>query len=224
MMLLCGFFLALHWSTYFYALQISNVSITVMSVFTYPIMTTLLEPLFFHGKLEKFNLLNSVVVLIGVIILVPDFDLDNPHTLGIAVGLFSAFCYAVRNITSKKLVDHISSEMALISQLVISAVILLPSLFYYDFAMSSDQWLYVGILSILVTVLGHLSLLLAFKNLTTSTASILTSIQPLYAILLAVLIIDEVLEMNVIVGGALIVTAVIMQNLLPLLLKKASTD
>ena len=90
--------------------------------------------------------------------------------------------------------------------------------------MSSDQWLYVGILSILVTVLGHLSLLLAFKNLTTSTASILTSIQPLYAILLAVLIIDEVLEMNVIVGGALIVTAVIMQNLLPLLLKKASTD
>jgi len=218
--LVCGFFLAVHWSTYFYALQISNVSITIMTVFTYPIITTLLEPLFFGGRMERCNLFNSVVVLIGVIILVPDFNLDNPYTMGIVVGLFSALCYAIRNITSKKLVEHMSSEIALISQLVISSFILLPAIFYFDLNISQYQWIYIGILSVLVTVLGHLALLFAFKNLSTSTASILTSIQPLYAILLAVVIVDEVLEMNVIIGGGLILMAVVLQNLLPSFMKK----
>ncbi|MDA0195427.1 MAG: DMT family transporter [Bacteroidetes bacterium] len=223
-MLVCGFFLALHWSTYFYALQISNVSITIMSVFTYSIMTTLLEPLFFGGRMERFNLFNSVVVVIGLIILVPDFNLENRHTMGIIVGLFSGLCYAIRNITSKKLVEHMPGEIALISQLVISSILLMPAIFYFDFNISQDQWIYIGILSVLVTVLGHLALIFAFKNLSTSSASILTSIQPVYAILLAVVIVDEVLETNVIIGGGLILIAVVLQNLLPTFMKKKSKE
>jgi len=42
----------------------------------------------------------------------------------------------------------------------------------------------------------------------------------LYAILLAVIIVDEVLEMNVIIGGGLILMAVVLQNLLPSFMKK----
>ena len=71
------------------------------------------------------------------------------------------------------------------------------------------------ILSLITTAFGHTLFLMALKHLTTSSASILASLQPVYAILLAVILIDEQLQVNVIIGGVLILTAVIFQNLWP---------
>ena len=49
---LSGFFLGAHWITYFYSLQLSNVAIALLSLFTYPILTVFLEPLFYKTKLN----------------------------------------------------------------------------------------------------------------------------------------------------------------------------
>ena len=46
---LSGFFMAVHWITYFFALQWSNVAIGMLSLFTYPILTVFLEPFFLPG-------------------------------------------------------------------------------------------------------------------------------------------------------------------------------
>ena len=54
--LLSGFFMGAHWVTYFYALKLSIVAIGMLSMFTYPIITVFLEPLFFKTNLkENFN-------------------------------------------------------------------------------------------------------------------------------------------------------------------------
>ena len=210
-----GFFLAAHWGTYFYALQISNVSIAIIALFTYPIITTLIEPIFYNIRLEKINVFTSCLVLIGVIILVPEFNLTNDYTLGLLVGLLSALLYALRNLVSKKLVNQYPGDHTLVVQLVIAGAVLSPSLIYYSFELS---WTTLGlllILSLFTTSLGHTLFLMALKHLTTSSASILASLQPVYAILLAVVLINEELRFDVVVGGLLILSALIIQNLWP---------
>ena len=46
-----------HWVTYFYALQWSNVAIGMLSLFTYPVITALLEPLFFNTRFQLRHLI-----------------------------------------------------------------------------------------------------------------------------------------------------------------------
>jgi len=210
-----GLFLALHWSTYFYSLQVSNVSIAIIALFTYPIITTLIEPLFFRSRLQKVNLFTSALVTVGVIILVPEFSLENNYTLGLVIGLISALFYALRNLVSKRLVTTNRGDSTLVVQLLFAAFFLSPSLLFYNFRIDINTiWLILA-LSLITTTLGHTLFLLALKRLTTSTASILASLQPVYAIILAVIFIDEKLELNVIIGGVLILMAVIIQNLWP---------
>ncbi len=61
--LLSGFLMGVHWITYFYALQWSNVAIGMLSLFTYPVLTAFLEPLLLKTKLQKIHLLLGIMVL-----------------------------------------------------------------------------------------------------------------------------------------------------------------
>lgn len=45
LIIITGIFLGAHWSTYFLSLQLSNVSIGIISLFTFPVITTLIEPI-----------------------------------------------------------------------------------------------------------------------------------------------------------------------------------
>jgi len=75
--------LALHWVTYFYALKLSNVAIGMLAMFTFPVITALLEPFFTKSKLNPIHILLGFMVLIGVYILAPDLNLENTHLKGI---------------------------------------------------------------------------------------------------------------------------------------------
>ena len=99
--ILSGVLMGMHWVTYFYALQLSNVAIGMLSLFTYPVMTSFLEPIFLKTKFSKMHVLLGFLVLLGVYFLAPEFNTDNDDFLAILVGLFSALCYAIRNLLVK---------------------------------------------------------------------------------------------------------------------------
>ncbi len=65
--IISSLFMAAHWVTYFYALKLSNVALGMLSLFTYPVITALLEPLFLKSKFNPSHLvLGAMVYCIGV--------------------------------------------------------------------------------------------------------------------------------------------------------------
>ena len=64
---LTGFLMAVHWVAFFYALKWSNVAIGMLSIFTYPIMTTLLEPIFLKTKFQTSHLFLGGMILLSLI-------------------------------------------------------------------------------------------------------------------------------------------------------------
>ena len=70
-------FMGAHWITYFYALKLSNVAIGMLSLFTFPVITALLEPLFSKVKFDPIHILLGILVLIGIYILAPNFNLNS---------------------------------------------------------------------------------------------------------------------------------------------------
>ena len=93
-----GLLMAAHWVSYFAAMQYSSVSVGMIALFTFPVITVLIEPFFEGIRLVWQDILSAVVVLFGIFLIVPEVSIDNDVTLGIVVGIGSAVLYALRNL------------------------------------------------------------------------------------------------------------------------------
>lgn len=207
-----GFFMAVHWITYFFALQWSNVAIGMLSLFTYPIITVFLEPFFMPVQFQKRHLLLGTLILVGIYLLVPEFDLKNTATQGLLIGLFSALAYSLRNLILKKHNAMGNGSIQMIYQLGVIVVLLLPVLWIYPNTDLSSQWPYLLLLGAITTALGHTLFLSSFAHFSISTASIMSSIQPLFGVLLGALFLSEIPDLKSILGGVLILTTVVLES------------
>ena len=208
-----GVFMGAHWITYFIALKLSNVALGMLSLFTFPVITALLEPLFTKQKLNPIHVFLAVLVLIGMYILVPDLSLENDHLKGILFGISSAFCYSLRNLTLKKHVKKYNGSMLMLHQMIIVSVLLIPVLFFSDFSNFESQLPLLVIVALLTTAIGHTMMVNSLKHFSVATASIISSVQPIFGIIIAFLFVNEIPSFNTFIGGSLILLTVVIESI-----------
>ena len=211
--LLSGLFMSIHWITYFFALRWSNVTVGMLSLFTYPIITVLLEPLFIPVKLKARHIIFGILILIGVFFLVPNFDFNNKATQGLLMGLFSALAYSLRNLILKKHNSMADGSIQMIYQLFVVIILLLPVfLIYSDYQIQSDLP-YLLILGFITTALGHTLFISSFSHFSISTASIISSIQPLFGIIMGIILLNEIPNFKNVIGGIIILSTVAIESI-----------
>jgi drug/metabolite transporter (DMT)-like permease len=210
--LLSATLLGTHWVTYFYALKLSNVAIGMLSLFTFPVITALLDPLFTKTKLNPIHIILGLMVLLGIYILAPDLNLENTHLKGILVGVFSAFCYALRNLILKRHVHNYDGTVLMMQQVCIVSVLLLPVMFKMDISNIQTQIPYLLILGLVTTAIGHSLFISSFKHFSVSTASIIGSMQPIFGIIIAFFFLNEIPTLNTFLGGSLILATVVIES------------
>lgn len=211
--LLSAIFLGIHWITYFYALKFSNVALGMLSLFTFPVITALLEPLFIKTKLNLIHVFLGIIVLIGIYILSPDFDFESSQVKGILLGIFSAFCYALRNLILKQHVGQYSGTTLMMYQISVLSILLIPAMFTMDVGNISTQYPYVIILALITTAIGHSIFIHSLKYFSVSTASIINSIQPVLGIIMAFFFLNEIPTWNTFFGGSLILATVVIESM-----------
>lgn len=207
-----GVLMGLHWITYFYALQWSSVAIGMLSLFTYPVITSFLEPLLLKTKFQQVHLLLGALLLLGIYFLVPDFNFDNSASMAVVIGVVSATCYALRNLLMKSKVATYDGSMLMCYQAGITGFLLIPALFFTNMDVVLGQWQALLALALLTTAIGHTLFLKSFKHFSITTASILSSVQPVYGILLGALFLSEIPTWSTIFGGLLIVASVVVES------------
>ena len=210
---LSSLLLGIHWITYFYALKLSNVALGMLSLFTFPVITALLEPLFLKIKLDSIHIVLGIMVLIGIYILAPEFDLESSHVKGIVVGVFSALCYALRNLILKRHISKYNGSVLMLHQILILSVVLLPALYFMNTDNVPSQLPYILLLSLFTTAIGHSIFIHSLKYFSVSTASIIKSIQPLLGIIMAYFFLQEIPSWNTFFGGTLIMGTVIIESI-----------
>ncbi|WP_299115111.1 DMT family transporter [uncultured Winogradskyella sp.] len=206
-------FMGAHWVTYFYALKLSNVAIGMLSLFTFPVITALLEPLFSKAKPDAIHIVLGIIVLLGVYILAPDFNIESGQFKGVLFGLISALCYALRILILKGEVTKYNSTMLMFYQVAIISIVLLPVLYFESTANITTQYPYVIILALLTTAVGHTLFVNSLKYFKASTASIIGSAQPVFGIIIAYFFLKETPTIHTFVGGALILCTVVIESI-----------
>jgi drug/metabolite transporter (DMT)-like permease len=210
-LLLSGLFLGAHWVTYFYALHLSNVAIGMLSLFTYPVITALLEPLFFKTKLSINQLFLSGLVVVGIYFLTPEMNFENSYTKGVLMGIISGVFYSLRNILTKKNISHFNASKVMFYQMIVIVLFLWPVTIGVDYTGSSN-WIRIVALALITTSIGHTLFVNSFKNFTISAVSIMSSMSPIYGILFGILFLTEIPSKTTIFGGILILATVVIES------------
>jgi drug/metabolite transporter (DMT)-like permease len=206
-------FMGAHWVTYFYALKLSNVAIGMLSIFTFPVIIALLEPFFSKVKFDPIHLVLGFMVLLGIYILAPEFNLESHQLQGILFGLLSALCYALRILILKRHVVTYNGTMLMFYQVAIITIVLAPILYFMDTANITTQYPYVVLLALLTTAIGHTMFVNSLKYFKASTASIIGSGQPVFGMIIAYFFLNEIPTIHTFVGGSLILATVVIESI-----------
>lgn len=207
-----GVLLAVHWVSFFASAQVSTVAIAVLTLFTHPVWTVLLEPVFFPSKIRILDLGMAGFVFFGMWLLVPDFDLENKYLLGVLLGLVSSFTMAFRNLFTKKYLSGRGSTQVMFHQTLVTCIVLSPVLLFENLFQSQRDWGLVVLLGVFFTAVGHTFYIRAVFKMKVKTAGLLSTVQPVYSALLAWLILGEVPRKEEFVGGACILFAAFVES------------
>jgi drug/metabolite transporter (DMT)-like permease len=204
---LLGLLIAMHWIAFFTSIQMSGVAIGLISVFTFPVMTILIEPFFFDEPLDRRDLVVALVVFIGVYLAIPGGLTGGQVTIGAAWGIFSALCYALRNALYRKYLSRYPSSTMMFYQVVVAAVLLLPFVSPGIDLGTDHRWLYLIVLGVIFTALPHTLFVDSLRTIRASTAGLITSLEPVYGIIFAAVLLAEIPGVQTIIGAMIVVAA-----------------
>jgi len=207
--ILSSFFLGAHWVLYFYSLQLTNVAVGILTLFTFPLFTAILEPIFFKTKWSWVQLISCISVFLGLYILLPSTNFQSEFSFGILLGLGSSLSYTFRNLILKKQIQKYNGSILMTYQLICISFMLLPFLREFNLEEVRTFLIPLVTLALVTTSMGHTLFLRSFKHFDLSVASILSSLQPLYGIIIAYFFLGEVPDGNSLVGGSLIIGTVL---------------
>jgi drug/metabolite transporter (DMT)-like permease len=212
-LVMMGILLAVHWTTFFASIQLSNVAIGVLTFSTFPVFVSLFRPLIYHDKIAKKEVIFGLITIVGILFIVPFKDLFTDTMAGSIIGLISGALYAVFTIFNEKLVKTYSGKKVAFYEQAVATVFLLPSIFIIKPVVTTQDIALLILLGTLFTGVAHTMFINGLKHVSAYMASIITMMEPLYAIILAYLLLGEALTVNTAVGGIIILSTVVFISL-----------
>ena len=217
--LFTGILIALHWVFFFSAIKIANVSIALVAMSTGALFTSIIEPFFFKRKLILLELIFGLIVISGLYLI---FDTENTYTLGIIFALIASFLSALFTVLNGLFIKDHDAETISFYQLFfgvafITIYILSTTGFSLkDFSLNNSDLFYLLILSSICTAYAFIVSVKIMKYLTPYTVMLTINLEPVYGIILAVLIFGEKEKMSpqFYIGASVILITVIINGLL----------
>ena len=219
-----GALVALHWLTFYGSIKLSNASVGATCIALGTVFTAMAEPWLARTRFQPRDFLLGVAVLPGVALVVGGV----PHGMraGVAVGTLSAIFVALFGSLNKRLVEHGDALTVTAIELgagVVTLTVLSPLMATFmpaealTLALPSlhDTGLLLA-LAIGCTLIPYALSLVALRHMSAFAAQLAVNLEPVYAIVLAILMLDEQRELSLAFYGgvAIILGAVLAYPLL----------
>ena len=215
LLVICSLLFTVHWAAYFQAMKVSTVAIGMISMFTFPVITVFLEPLIKKNQLHARDIIMGALVLLGVVMLVPDFSFSNDITLGVAFGVLSGFAVALRNILVSKYLTRYSAFTIMIYHSLITAAVLLPFSAVGFGQINLENGLLLILLGTVFTAIPHTQKTYALKYSSAKSVSMIISLQVVYGSVFAFFLLQEAPTLNTFVGGGIILFTAVYESMAP---------
>lgn len=208
-----GGLLAAHWVTFFIAVKVGGVAVATLGFASFPAFVALFESLFFREKLRFREVVLLIAITVGLILVTPEFTFGNEATRGLLWGVLSALVYGILAVFNRHTMSKISGVQASWWQYMFATFLLLPFSVTELPSVSAQDWFWIFCVGFLCTTLAYTLFISSLDTINARTASMIISLEPVYAIVIAWLCFGEVPTLKMIIGGAIILLSVAWANL-----------
>ncbi len=202
-----------HWVCFYQSIKLSTVSIAVILIYTYPIMTATIEPFWTKKKHRMMDFYFSILVIISLMLISGDAIEGVMIKEGMIFGLISALCLALRNILIKD-INSTHKPIALMFYQNLATVLIL-----FPFSMTQLTQASIVDLALIATVgigssvIGHTLFVKSLEYFSATTVGLVSSFQVVYATCVAWIVLKEPITVRVMLGGCIVLYVVIHQLL-----------
>ena len=216
-LLAIGAIVAVHWISFFGSARVSNVSVSLVGFATNSLWAALLEPWFNKRSIKIYEVLLGLTVIAGLYII---FTFNFEYPLGLALGIFAGFTSALFSVFNARMVKRNSSRTITFYEMAgvfIATGLLLPILgltgteVIFPKLPSALDLLYIAILAGVCSVYAYTVAVELMKRISVFMIQLTLNLEPLYGIIMAVIIFGQQEKMNVnfYIGTLVILSAVI---------------
>ncbi|MEN5235301.1 DMT family transporter [Sphingobacterium faecium] len=206
--IMVGGVVGLHWVLFFYAIKVSTVSVALVTLSSLTLYTSILEPLINRKKIAMMDMLVGVVIIMGIYMI---FQFESNYIEGIVAGLACAFCASIFSIANARMVKKSSATLITFYEMLgaffwVSIFMAFSGDFNEHMVLNQADLIYLLILGVLCTAVAYVLGVAVMKELSAFTVALTTNLEPVYGILLAMLIFGQKETMSLgFYGGATIV-------------------
>lgn len=207
LLVLCGAILAAHWTMFFESVRVSSVAVGLLAYSSFPVFTAFLEPLLAKERWEPESLAYALACVAGIVLIAPHFDLSDAVVRGVLWGLGAGLSFSVLSILNRGLASRHSSLAVAFYQDLVAALCLVPVAWRLGVSHTARDWALVAVLGIFCTAAAHTLFIDGMRGAGARTASILSSLEPVYGILLALAFLKETPSLRTVSGGVIVLAA-----------------
>jgi drug/metabolite transporter (DMT)-like permease len=211
-----GVIVAVHWLTFYASIKLSNASVAATCMAFTSLFIAFFEPFMINRAFDPREIFFGLAIIPGVGLLVG----GTPAQMraGLALGVLSAFLFAMFSILNKRFIERGAALTITGIEMAAGAVCLSiigplsPLAPVFVMPGRNDSVLLLT-LALACTLLPFALSLVALKHLTAFTTALALNMEPVYAIVLAILIFHEQQQLTSgFYAGVVIVLAVVFSH------------
>ncbi len=190
--------------SFFYAYQKTSISNAVFLHYIAPLIVVILSLLLFKESITGRKIATLTLSLTGIFLISRIYSGSFQLNIGDLAAILSACAYAATLLLYKKALEKYPFEVTIFFQMIITVLFLLPSFLMNPMQIAPREWLillFLGVIAQCFSVVLHVG---AIKTLQVSTVAVLGYLEPVFAIILGILIFSEIPLLTTVVGGGLI--------------------
>ena len=210
-----GIVIALHWITFFAAIKVSNISITLAMFSTGAFFASLIEPIFFRRKIIYYEIILGLFVIAGVFMIM---QTELQYLMGIGLGILSALFSSLFAVMNGKFVERYNASAISFYEFV-SGVLFISIFLAFGkegfkasfFELSTSDVIYLLLLASVCTAYAFIASVYVMRYISPYTVVLTYNFEPIYGILLAVIFFpeNEIMSPLFYLGTGLIISTVL---------------
>lgn len=209
-----GIFLTVGGLLYFYALEWLSAGVATIIFFSHPVFVAVLSILVYKEKIVLRLFLGLVLAVLGIALVSGAGGLSSSlPSQGLVYALSSCLCYTLYSLVGQKAMDR-HDPLSVTATISMLAILVLTPVFYRDLAalshITASQFGIALAMAVLNTLLAVLFFLKGLKRIGASRATLLSTAEPVFCLLMAYIILGESLSLQQIMGSAMVLASMLL--------------
>ena len=218
-LLFVGSLVAVHWFFFFESIKVSNVSVAVVCLSTASFFSAMIEPLFLKRKPKLYEYILGIVVFVTLFLML---EAETKYTMGYVYGIIASFLGTLFTLYNAKYINRLeASKITMVEMLagvIIFSILMLlnKEIGINNLKIDINDFVYLLLLGTICTAAVFVWMVEIMKYISPYSLIMAINLEPIYSIVLALIIFSESEHMNLsfYIGASVIILVVFLESYL----------